>query len=281
MQVIANHPIHLNHYLLVAEISTGAPKAAIYRRRATICASIRRMLSQGPSQWNIESMVFLIAAAGSAENRMGNPVEAQIHHTAAYQLLKERGGLQIVHDMESVAGLGIVRCMLPRPLNMFPDVHALEEALQRFQLRRSSAIDYRLWPYLERSCRSRLHVANLHMLNAILFDPPLDFEQELVRLAVGGGPDLTPAGLQLIITTTAARTGGWTGQDKSLKTWESIEFVELIDLATIDQKDTVITCLFSWLKGDVEACIDVSGLLSSIRNGHRRYLGSRHFEHRI
>jgi hypothetical protein len=225
MEIIANHPIHLNHYLLIAEISTGAPNTAVYRRRAMICASIQQMLAQDPSHWNIESMVFLIAAAGSAENRMGNVFAARMHQAAAYRLLKMRGGLRIVHNMESVAGLGIVRCLLPRRLDMFPSTLTLLEGLQKLHLVRSTSVDSRLWRYLDRGGQSRLHIANLHMLNSVMFAPPSGFPEELVRLAVGGGPNLTAAGFQLIITTSVARTGGWLGPDPALKTWETIEFV--------------------------------------------------------
>jgi hypothetical protein len=180
-----------------------------------------------------------------------------------------------VQDMQPIAGLGIVRCLLPRRINMFPNTHALEEALQRFQLKRSTAIDRRLWPYLERRCQSRLHIANLHMLNSLMSAPPPGFEQELARLAVGGGPHLTPAGLQLIITTTVARTGGWVGQDQALKTWQSIEFVELVDFASIYFKGWVITCLVSWLKGSEEEPVHIGGLLRSIRDGHQLHLASQ------
>ena len=269
LPVIAGDSTFLQLYLLIAEVAVRAPRTAILLRRATIYARLREIIAREGSRGSDSSLVLLTGLA-SAENRLGNIEFARTHYKAAMRWVKLRGGLHTLHDMYFAHGLGIVRCFVQQGMALFNDEKAVRSALRRLRLSRGTLVDARLWKYLDSDHESRQQMANLHMLNMVMSNEPAAFIKELVAMTTGSGECLTPSALQFMISTCAFRVGRWHGKKPAIRSWETIEFVELISYASASNRRMVMDSMYDWLTGIHCLEVDMQAVKEDIARGWRQ-----------
>ena len=267
--VIAGDSTFLQFYLLIAEVAVRAPQTTILSRRATIYLKLREIVAKEGSRGSDSSLV-LLAGLASTESRLGNVGLAHTHYEAATRWVNMRGGLKTLHDMYFAHGLGIVRCFVQQGMALFNDEKSVVLALRRLRLSKGTLVDARLWKYLESGHESRQQIANLHMLNMVMSNEPADFIKELVAMTTGSGERLTPSALQFMILTCAFRVGRWHGKKPAIRSWETIEFVELISYASVSTRRIVVESMHAWLTGVHCPEVDMQAVKEDIARGWRQ-----------
>ncbi len=212
----------------MGEIMTRASKAEIYARRAAIYVGMRKALSN-PADFLLDNTLLHLSAATVVETRLGNVELAETHFRGLLQLLALRKGLRTFQDLGLHIGVGMLYTFVIGQVPLFRTREELLEALGRMRMPRAcKPVPKLLRGYFEPFCSDGAHLGNLHMLNMILAEEPEGYMKRLVYNITGSGEGLKPVAMTFMIGQSAVEVGEWYGQDKVVRSWETIEFVQLV-----------------------------------------------------
>lgn len=238
----------------MAEMMTGAPKTAIYARRAAIYADTRKVL-QNPANFMLDTTLLHLVVASLAETRLGNLELANKHFTGLLQVLKLRNGLRTFQEIGLHLGLGMLHAFVVGQVPLFRTREELLDALGRMTLPRARRpVPPLIRSYFGAFSLNGAHIGNLHMLNMIMAEEPEGYIDRLVYNITGSGDKLTPVAMTFMIGQSAVEIGEWYGPNPLVRSWETIEFVRLLAYAIVS-KEATVKALSSWLTGD--GCFDV------------------------
>ncbi|OCT52660.1 hypothetical protein CLCR_10705 [Cladophialophora carrionii] len=247
----------------MAEMMTGASKAAVYARRAAIYAVTRKVV-QNPKNLPLDTTLLHLVVASLAETRLGNVELADKHFTGLLQLLRLRNGLRTFQEIGLHLGLGMLHAFLVGQVPLFRTRGEILDALGRMRLPRARRpVPRSIRRYFEPFCFTGAHLGNLHLLNMIMAAEPAGFMDRLVYNITGSGERLTPVAMTFMIGQSAVEVREWFGPDPLVRSWETIEFVRLLAHAIVSREATA-RAMSGWLTGAGSADVDLEALKAEI-----------------
>lgn len=247
----------------MAEMMSGASKAAIYTRRAVIYADTRKVL-QNPANFLLDTTLLHLVVASLAETRLGNLELADKHFTGLLQVLKLRNGLRTFQEIGLHLGLGMLHAFIVGQVPLFRMRDELLDALGRMRLPRAKrSVPPLIRRYFGPFATHSAHVGNLHMLNMIMAEEPDGYIDRLLYYVTGSGDSLTSVAMTFMIGKAAVDIGEWYGPDPLVRSWETIEFVRLLAYAP-EAKHMTVRALSSWLTGNGCCEVDLDELKTEI-----------------
>lgn len=225
-----------------------------------------------------DEVLILLVAAGLGETRCGNIALGQKHWAGALALLRETlGGLKAIQSLSFAKATLVIEGILTPSMPLLTSEIELLTALTRLDIpiarcplkrrfRRFFGPDIQGWSVREMA----FHLANLHMVNALLScDQYQRSLIELEKLIGAGGAKITASGITFLILQSSVRSGDWYDENSGMRVWETLEFVELV-LHAPTSREQVVRAMSAYLSEKSAEFVNLRTLKLEIIDGWRR-----------
>jgi hypothetical protein len=168
--------------------------------------------------------------------------------------------------------MGVANGILMQDVKLFETRRELIGAMDRMALPQGGSVDRRIWKFLGANLRilpSRevaFHVANLHMMSMMAMDVQRGFWDDLVTTILGSAERTMPSAITFMICACAARADEWYGEDPKMRSWETLEFANLIMYAP-KARAAVVRTMSDWLMGSNTEWFDLDEAKKEILEG--------------